>query len=139
MPADGNADLGLIIGAKVSPDGSLDLSHALKPTNSELKISDPVVDRFRGPLVINQEKEEHYHRFQQELENMQKEDPLKPWPVKLFNNLREQPGEEIAQDGLDGLKVVSNSPDVKALADQYGYSFARPYFSMDLADYQKTL
>jgi hypothetical protein len=136
MAAD-NSSEGILVGAEVRPDGTLDLSHALRATPGELKISDPIIDRLRGPLVIDREREQRYQNFRRRTEQMQREGTLETWFADLLNSLRNPGNPEIVPDDLHSLELVSQSPELQALSSQYGYQFARPYFRFNLADFQK--
>jgi len=126
----------LLVGVTKNPDGSLNFSHAAT-MEKELKISDPIVDRLRGSLVRDDNKEKRYQTFQDEIRKKLEAGEMQSWFVSTLNALRMENAPEITQDDIASLQLFTDAQEIQDLRDQYGYDFVRPYFQLTLDDYKK--
>lgn len=131
-----SADKGLIVGVRKNPDGSLDMSHAMHMLPGA-EISDPIVDRLRGPLQIDAEKESRYQKFQDSIQQKTKEGDLTQWFVDLMNQIKPKELPDVDMQDLSSFQLITDAPEIQELRNQYGHDYKRPYFQLNLADYQR--
>lgn len=125
----------LLVGVSKKPDGDLDFSSALR-MGRELKISDPIVDRLRGPLVIDNDKEKRYQTFQSGVVKKSETGEMNNWLINTLNGLKRKDTPDITQNDIESLKFVTDATEIQEIRKQYGYDFARPYFQFSLGDYK---
>jgi hypothetical protein len=134
---EGGKDSGkTFVGVLKNENGSLDFSSTAQ-MGKELKISDPIVDKLRGPLVIDEDKEDSYKTFQEEMIKKSEAGEMNTWLIDTLNGLRREGSSDITQDDIASLKFVSDAAEIQDIRKQYGYEFARPYFQLSLGDYKK--
>jgi len=126
----------LLVGVKIKPDGGFDTSQALRIKKGELRIPDPVVDRLRGPFVINNEIEARHTRFQVAMIAKAKRGEITDWLAQTLNGIKRSDQPTITADELQSLSLVTNGRPIQVLREQYGRSFIRSYFQLDLREYQ---
>jgi hypothetical protein len=119
----------LIVGAVKRPDGTMDFSRALS-MGKEMKISDPIVDRLRGPLVIDGEREAGYSKLQAMFVKREEDGSLGQWVVDTLNKVRKPGTLPIKHEDLTGLKLVMETPYLQSLRGKYQRVFRRPTFTL---------
>lgn len=126
----------LLVGVEQKPDGTPDYSKALSMSN-ELKISDPIVDRLKGSLIIDEDREKRYKSFQAGMLTKLEAGELNSWFLNTLNGVKKKDSPEITPSDISTLRFVTDAPEVKELQKQYGYKFARPYFQLSLGDFKR--
>lgn len=126
----------LLVGVTHRPDGSLDFSSALR-MSKEPEISDPIVDRLRGPLAIDEDKEKRYKTFQDEMVKKSDAGEIGTWLINTLNGLKRKDSPNISPEDVASLKFVTDETEIQEIRKQYGYEFARPYFQLSLGDFKR--
>lgn len=124
----------LLVGVKTNPDGSKDYSRALR-MHKESSISDPIVDRLRGSIVVDYEKEDKYRSLEKRMSEMAESGELVTWFAGMLNKIKEPNSPEITVDDLQDLKFVTDSPEITTIKQQYGRDYKRGYFSVQPGSY----
>jgi hypothetical protein len=127
----------LLVGVTQSPDGTPDDSKALYMSSNELKISDPIVDRLKGSLIIDEDREKRYQSFQAGMLKKLGAGELNSWLLNTLNGVKKKDSSEITLSDISTLRFVTDAPEVKELQTQYGYEFARPHFQLSLGDFKR--
>lgn len=126
----------LLVGVTHKPDGSLDFSSALR-MSKESEISDPIVDRLRGPLVIDSGREKRYKTFQDEMVRKSEAGGMGVWLADTLNSLKREGSPNISPEDIASLKFVTDEAEIQEIRQQYGYGFPRPYFQLSLGDFKR--
>ena len=136
----------LYVGVKRNEDGTLDFSHSARiigdnevPSKRKIELEDKpekVIERLQGRLVIDEEKERRYQKYQESLIKMDEESKLKEWTVGLLNSFGVAVGQsEIELSDLNSLELVLDSQEEVQLRKQFEADFQRPYLKVDLKDF----
>ncbi len=122
------------VGVKTRPDGTKDYSQALIFYKNEgLEKSDSIIDRLRGPIVVDQEREAKYRSLEARMVEKTQSGELASWLAETLNNAQNPDDPVITLEDVQGLEFVPDSPEIQELRIRYGVDYRRGYFSLNLA------